>query len=261
MALTDDPRTDGIDREVEALIREARELQRRRRRRRFAAAVLAAALLAGGVGLIGGGGGNGSPGSLASVGVHGPLPAGVAARAADPAGGLAWGTRVVHTHGYTCVQLGRLRGDQLGLLGRDGLAGDNGRFYPMGPSTTYQARCAPNDGCGHAFMTVELGAQPASGVGGGYTGTSMCRTAAEQAGLARVQARMKRPGRPPLTGGAFSMPVCPAGDLRFVQYGLLGPDAMSVTYRISGAAQTEPHRTRRRVSHRRPQHSRLLRPA
>jgi hypothetical protein len=239
MALTDDPRTDETDHNVESLIREARELQRRRRRRRSAAAVLAAALLAGGVALISGGGGNGSPASLASVGVHGPLPAGVAARAADPAGGRAWGTRIVHSSGYTCVQLGRLRGDQLGLLGRDGLAGDNGRFYPMGPSTTYQARCAPNDGAGHAFMTVELGAQPASGVGGGYTGMSMCRTAAEQAGLARVQARMKRRGRPPLTGGAFSMPVCPAGDLRFVQYGLLGPDATSVTYRISGAAQTE----------------------
>jgi hypothetical protein len=238
MALTDDPRTDQADQDVEALIPEARELQRKRRRRRGAVAALAAALLAGGVALIGGGG-VGSPASLVSVGVHGPLPAGVAARAADPAGGLTWGTRVVHSSGYTCVQLGRLRGDKLGLLGRDGLAGDNGRFYPMVPSTTYQARCAPNDGGGHAYMTVELGAQPASGAGGGYTGESMCRTAAEQTGINRMRSRTKRRGSPPPTGGPFTMPVCPSGDLRFVQYGLLGPDARSVTYRISGAAHTE----------------------
>lgn len=239
MALTDDPRTGDAAQDVEALIPEARELQRRRRRRRGAAGALAAALLAGGVALISGGGGGGSQASLASVGVHGPLPAEVAARAVDPAGGLAWGTRVVHTSGYTCVQLGRLRGDQLGLLGRDGLAGDSGRFYPMGPSTTYQARCAPNDGAGHGYMAVELGAQAASGAGGGYTGESMCRTAAGEAGLGRLRARLKRRGTPLPTGGAFSMPVCPSGDLRFVQYGLLGPDATSVTYRISGAARTE----------------------
>jgi hypothetical protein len=239
MALTDDPRTDDADHDVEALIPEARELQRRRRRRRGVAAVLAAALLAGGLAVISGGGGNGSPASLASVGVNGALPAGVAARAADPAGGLAWGTRVVHTRGYTCVQLGRLRGNQLGLLGRDGLAGDNKRFYPMRPSTTYQARCAPNDGAGHAFMTVELGAQPASGAGGGYTGMSMCQTADEAANNARLQARINRHASRSPAGSPSSMPVCPAGDLRFVQYGLLGPDATSVTYRISGAAQTD----------------------
>jgi hypothetical protein len=237
MALTDDPRTDNVDQDVEALIPEARELQRRRRWRRGIVAVLAAALLAGGVALISGGGGNGS---LASVGVSGPLSAGVAARAADPAGGLAWGTRVVHTSGYTCVQLGRLDGSRLGLLGRDGLAGDNGRFYPMGPSTTYQARCAPNDGAGHAYMTVELGAQPTSGAGGGYKGMSMCQTAANAAGMARLLARVKRSGTtPPGARGPVSMPACPAGDLRFVQYGLLGPDATSITYRISGAAQSE----------------------
>ena len=240
MALTEDPRTGDAGDGAEALVPEARELQRRRWRCRGAAGLLAAALLAGGgFALFNGGGGGGPHASLVSVGVQGPLPAGIAARAADPAGGAAWGSRLVHTKGYTCVQLGRLRGGQLGLLGRDGLAGDDGRFFPMAPSTTYQARCAPNDGGGHAYMTVELGAQPASGAGGGYTGESMCHTPAEEAGLARVRARMKRHGITPPTGGAFSMPVCPAGDLRFVQYGLLGPDATSITYRTSGAPQTE----------------------
>ena len=240
MALIEDPRTQEGRDDVEALIPEARELQRRRWRRRGAAGLLAAALLAGGAfALINGGGGGGLHASAASVGVHGPLPAGIAARAADPVGGLPWGIRVVHSTGYTCVQLGRLRGDQLGLIGRDGLAGDDGHFFAMGPSTTYQARCAPDDGRGHAFMTVELGAQPASGAGGGYQGMSMCRTANEVAGLARNRARLKRDGISVPTGGAFSMPTCPAGDLRFVQYGLLGPDATSITYRTSGGPQTE----------------------
>lgn len=240
MALIDDPRTDDARDDVEALIPEARELQRRRWRRRGATALLAAALLAGGCfALINGGGAGGAHASPASVGVHGPLPAGIAARAADPAGGLAWGIRIVRTTGYTCVQLGRLRGDELGLIGRDGLAGDSGRFYPMGPSTTYQSRCAADDGGGHGYMTVELGAQPASGAGGGYQGMSMCRTAAEAVGLARNRALLKRRGITLPTGGASSMPVCPAGDLRFVQYGLLGPDATSITYRASGDPQTE----------------------
>jgi hypothetical protein len=239
MAITDPPRTDDPRREVDALIPEARELQRRRWRRRGAIALLSAALIGGGAyALIGGGGGSGADASLAAVALHGPLPAGIAARAADPAGGLAWGIRLVHTTGYTCVQLGRLRGNQLGLIGRDGLAGNNGRFYPMAPSTNYQARCAPNDGAGHAYMTIELGAQPTSGAGGGYTGASVCQTPSEKAGLAHALARIKPRGmRPP--PAALTRPTCPTADLRFVQYGLLGPEATSITYRASGVAQSE----------------------
>ena len=234
MALIEDRRTHETDDGGQALIPEARELQRRRRWRRGGGGLLAAALLAGGgIVLANGGGGGGSHASVASVGVHGPLPAGIAARAADPAGGPPWGIRVVHTTGYTCVQLGRLRGGQLGLLGRDGLAGNT-----MGPSTTYQARCAPNDGGGHAYMTIELGAQPASAAGGGYRGESMCNPPSEAAGLARVRARLAKRGFTRI-GGTLSMPICPASDLRFVQYGLLGPHATSISYRISGASGTE----------------------
>jgi hypothetical protein len=216
MSVQTPPTPPSSDLEVEAdVIEDARA--RQRRHRRIGAAVLVAAVVAVGaiLGFTGGAGG-GTHVPPAFVALHGPLPAGIAARAADPAGGLAWGIRIVHTTGYTCVQLGRLRGDQLGLLGRDGFAGDNGRFYPMGPSTTYQARCAPNDGNGHAFMRVELGSQPTSGAGSGYKGLTMCKT-----------------------GGMSSLPVCPVRDLRFVQYGLLGPDASGITYRISGTNYTE----------------------
>ena len=42
-------------------------------------------------------------------------------RVADPAGGLPWGLRLVHTtRGYACLQLGRVNGSQIGVLGQDG---------------------------------------------------------------------------------------------------------------------------------------------
>lgn len=232
MALVDDTRTERSGADPEALIREARELQRRRVRRRAIGALLGVLLLgAGGIAVFGGGS------APAGVVLHGPLPAGIAARAADPSGGLPWGIRVVRRGGWTCVQLGRLRGNQLGLLGRDGTAGNDGRFHPFGPSTSYQARCVRQDGHGHAFMTVELGAQPASGAGGGYTGMSQCRTADQVAGFKRV---LRRIGRvPPGVVASQLGSVCPPGDLRFIQYGLLGPDATSVSYALTGATVLE----------------------
>jgi hypothetical protein len=232
VALVDDRPSESTQPDPEALIPEARELHRRRLRRRAIAVLVGVPLLgAGGIALFGGGGGS------AAEGLSGPLPAGITARVADPAGGMPWGIRVVRTRGWTCVQLGRLRGSELGLIARDGLAGDDGRFLPFGPSTTYQARCAQNDANGHAFMTVELGAQPTSGAGGGYTGMSPCRTAADVAGFKRALASARLVA---IRGAAPKPPqVCPSGDLRFIQYGLLGPDATSVTYTLGRAEQVE----------------------
>ena len=52
----------------------------------------------------------------------------------DPAGGPSWGMRIVHTtRDLVCVQIGRLYHGQLGLLGRDGAFGDDGRFHPLPP--------------------------------------------------------------------------------------------------------------------------------
>ncbi len=231
MAIVEDTRPREARNDPEALIREARELHRRRWRRRAVAGLVGVLLLAaGGIATFGGGG------SPAGVALHGPLPAGLAARAADPMGGLPWGIRVVRTHGWTCVQLGRLRGRQLGLLGRDGTVGNDGRFHPFGPSTTYQARCARNDRHDHAFMNVQLGAEPASGAGGGYTGMTQCRTAAELAQFKRSFGGAQSAAEaaiPPLSS------VCPPTDLRFIQYGLLGPKAAAVTYTLGGVRQME----------------------
>ena len=165
MALLQDSPT-RLPRSPEALIPEARELQRRRRRRRWGATLVGLVILGGGWVLLSGGGG----GNAGVPTTHGPLPAGIVARAADPAGGLPWAIRFVRTTGWTCLQLGRLRGDQLGVIDEDGSFGNTGRFHPFGPSTTNQARCAQNDANNRAFMTIQLGAEPASGAGGGYQG-------------------------------------------------------------------------------------------
>jgi hypothetical protein len=64
-------------------------------------------------------------------------------------------------------------------------------------------------------MTIELGAQPASGAGGGYRGMSPCQTAAEVAGFQRAFGRLQRLGSEP--GALKPPPVCPVGDLRFIE--------------------------------------------
>ena len=52
--------------------------------------------------------------------------------APDPDGGPAWGMRLVRTtRGLVCLQLGRRSGGRLGILGRDGAFGNDGRFHPI----------------------------------------------------------------------------------------------------------------------------------
>ncbi len=215
----------------EALIPEARELHRRRLRRRWGAALLGVLLLAGGGIVLFGGGG-----SSAVPSVAGALPAGIVARAGDPAGGLPWGLRVVRTGGWTCVQLGRLRGDQLGVIGKDGSLGDDGRFHPFAPSTTNQAFCAQDDANSHAFMTIQLGALPASGVGAGYHTATQCRTAAEVADMKRILRIRHAAGLRALIEQVL---ICPQRDLRFIQYGLLGLYANAITYSYDGRRLVE----------------------
>ena len=53
-------------------------------------------------------------------------------RAPDPAGGLPWGMRIVHTtRGLICVQVGRVYDGQLGELGVDEAFHNDGRFHPL----------------------------------------------------------------------------------------------------------------------------------
>ena len=229
MALVEHTPNDPTRESPDALIREARELQYRRRRRRGAMVVGLLVLAGGGIAFFSGG-------TPAAPTVDGPPPAGIAARTADPTGGLRWGIRIVRKAGWTCVQLGRLRGDQLGVLGKDGSFGDDGRFHPFGPSTTNQAYCGQNDASGHAFLNIQFVPEPASGQGAAYGGITECHPAAD---IAQAKETLSSTGRSRAFQIVDTWATCPGRDLRFLQYGLLGPDASSITYTLGRRSETE----------------------
>jgi hypothetical protein len=132
----------------------------------------------------------------------------LALRATDPEGGLPWGMRLVHTtRGETCVQIGRVQEHQLGLLGIDGAFHDDGRFHPLAPDTL------PNYTSGYADLNCVL------------PGEMML-------GYAPAQDRNAEWGVIPR--------ALPARQLRSLSWGLLGPHAVSVTYRTGQGMRTIP---------------------
>lgn len=126
-------------------------------------------------------------------------------RAGDPEGGPDWALRMVKTsRGLGCVQLGRVVDGKLGVLGRDGAFGNDGKFHERGPQILQQTDCQQTDGAGHVFIAMSYQGLPASGDATGC--------------VARASSRIRRP-------------VCPPGSLRTIYYGLLGPQAKAITYR------------------------------
>jgi hypothetical protein len=189
----------------------------RRPRRANAALVAALVVLAGGAiaaaatGLLTGSPVSspaGAPVPHAGYGV--PLVGGsnlLALRVADPEGGLPWGMRIVHTtRGLVCVQVGRVYRGQLGQLGVDGVFHDDGRFHPLGSDVLY--------GTSEAIIQCVLPSQSFS-----YGDASADRS-----------------GDPVPFEGVRP----PARELRSISFGLLGPNAASVTYRTRSGLRTEP---------------------
>lgn len=137
-------------------------------------------------------------------------------RVSDPEGGLPWGMRIVRTsREEVCLQIGRVEDGKLGVLGVDGAFKDDGEFHPL-PLDSLPARRPEVVGflvntttsCflpGQAFMATRIG---------------MRVSAAEEAPAGRPQ-------------------TSPSRDLRDVYFGLLGPQAVSVTYRQNGSQRTE----------------------
>ena len=146
----------------------------------------------------------------------------LALRAHDPAGGLAWGLRLVDTtRGEVCVVPGRVQHGVIGVIGRDGAFGDDARLHPFAADYIAPLGCAVPDAGGHAFLNIGQTGLPASALIPGF---------AAAAGGCRVD------NLPP----ADRASLCPSRDLRDVYFGLLGPDAVSVTYRASsGELATE----------------------
>jgi hypothetical protein len=162
--------------------------------------------------------GNGLP--LTGASAH------LALLAADPGGGLPWGMRIEHTtRGQLCLQVGRVEDAQLGELGLDSAFGDDGRFHAL-PATVLppgyggsadQVECVPD---GQTVIFEDLNA--------------------DRSGVRLLPAEFSGP--PPKHPGEALRPtgVPPIGDLRALAYGVLGPHAVSVTYKTPRGMRTIP---------------------
>jgi RNA polymerase sigma factor (sigma-70 family) len=136
---------------------------------------------------------------------------------ADPGGGPAWGMRVFDTtRGVGCVQVGRLLGGQLGVLGQDGAFADDGRFHalPLRQSEGYE-RCTALDAQRQTYLAESIVGVAASAYQRGCT----------------PRWNEPAPGEPA---------SCPAADERELDFGLLGPRALSITYEADGHTHTIP---------------------
>jgi hypothetical protein len=137
---------------------------------------------------------------------------------ADPHGGLPWGMRVLHTtRGVGCLQVGRLLDGRLVALGQDGAFGDDGRAHELPLSANVERlNCSFFDRHGRVFDSVTIKSRPASAAPGVHC-------------------------EPPGTYAASHRPIfstCPLADERNLYYGMLGPDAVSVTYSAEGKSHT-----------------------
>jgi hypothetical protein len=131
-------------------------------------------------------------------------------RAPDPAGGLPWGMRIIHTtRGLICVQIGRVYGNQLGQLGVDGAFHDDGRFHPL-----------PADA-----LPDTLG-----NVGGWMAGN--CSSPGETYAGDSVGLELNAATSP---GPGAGVPA----DRREISFGLLGVHAESITYREGSRTHTQ----------------------
>jgi hypothetical protein len=129
------------------------------------------------------------------------------------------------TRGQLCLQVGRVDGAQLGELGLDGAFGDDGRFHAL-PATVLppdyggsadQVECVPD---GQTVIFEDLGA--------------------DRSGVRLLPAESSGP--PPKHPGEALHPTGtpPVGDLRALAYGVLGPYAVSVTYKTPTGMRTIP---------------------
>jgi hypothetical protein len=111
------------------------------------------------------------------------------------------------TRRLVCLQVGRIEGAQLGVLGQDGAFGNDGRFHPVAP-----------DVVNYRGSTTEL---------------STCLTPGQSTSL---EAGIPQSG----AFGTRHPEAIAQSARRWVSYGLLGPKAVSVSYRSGGKRHTIP---------------------
>ena len=154
----------------------------------------------------------------------------LAAVVADPEGsGPAWGIKSYRVQGdKTCFQVGREQSARIGAVGAYGSFGNDGRFHPFTFSDVGFGTCIPNDAHQHAFDNVAYANAPASASG------EPCPTFPHG-----LPPHMPAQARAHLTTQSHAAD-CLARNQRLVAFGLLGPDATSVTYRTAHGIATTP---------------------
>jgi hypothetical protein len=150
-------------------------------------------------------------------------PSGLAVRAADPDGGMGWGMRIFRTtRGQVCMQVGREHDGQLGEIGVDSAFGDDGRFHALPPDVL-----PPGYGGGSSYIECVVPGQ-----------TVIFEDAnADHSAVRLLPEEFREPPKNPK-----HREIPPTSDLRALSYGLLGPHAVSVTYRTREGLKTAPVR-------------------
>ena len=153
-----------------------------------------------------------------------PATVRLVAETPDPHGGLPWGLRAFRTtRGQTCLQVGRVQHGTIGVIGQDGAWGNDHRFHPISPNAYTGQSCSPTDAAGHAINNVAVNG------GGAIASANVPWGTGAQGGGCGANT-----GRRP-------QPACPPQDLRNLNYGLLGPDAVSIDFVGAGGRRyTEP---------------------
>jgi hypothetical protein len=148
---------------------------------------------------------------IAGVAQGAPIPGTVkllADNVPDPAGAPPWGLRYWETdRKYACVQVGRIYEGKIGQI----TGGKVFHELPLGVAELALGGCYALDGGGHAFVALHTDAR-----GGGQPSTCP----------------------PPFQGGNLRPRVRCVTPNRTVDFGLLGPNAKSFTYRAAGQVHT-----------------------
>jgi hypothetical protein len=137
-------------------------------------------------------------------------------RVRDPEGGPPWGMRIIRTsREEVCLQVGRVENGELGVLGVDGAFKDDGEFHPLPLDSLPSQR---PEIVGSSVDTTTSCFLPGQAFIGSHL--AMHVSAAEESLAGRPQ-------------------TAPRRDLRDVYYGLLGPQAVSVSYEQDGSHRTQ----------------------
>jgi len=157
-------------------------------------------------------------------------------RVRDPLGGPPWGLRMVRTsRGDTCVQLGRVEDGQIGSLGIDDAWDNDGKFHAISAADSAADQCGSTDAAGHGFVNVGMiGTDASADIYHRNQGSGRAsRGCIPPQHLSLIDRRHH-----PIPLPRQSSPTCPPGGARVIFFGMLGPDATSVTYRKPGGGLT-----------------------